>query len=301
MRYGSEVFVCPTTRTTLESWYSNAADVLYPVFDGIPVLVPEPEQYLRRHGPWDPRNGVAGQQQEIRGVWSPDAITPFLKPSELEVSGRFGDFLLDLSGTPDDWLAEAAARHAPQGTCVDLGCGLGPMARRMSAQGRDVVALDLDLATMLLCRDLLTGKLEHAWVPTHRRGCRLMEVPPLSARGQVAFCIADAAAPPLPEQMFAWVHLGLLLDELTMDDLVKVLLSAIGLLARGSVLTITTAYDGPGAHVPEEDAPEPELREVMQELGLELVDERDKLPHVTRRWNRRFEVRLVHASVWRMG
>ena len=87
MRYGSEVFVCPTTRTTLESWYSNAADVLYPVFDGIPVLVPEPEQYLRRHGPWDPRNGVAGQQQEIRGVWSPDAITPFLKPSELEDMG----------------------------------------------------------------------------------------------------------------------------------------------------------------------------------------------------------------------
>ena len=44
------------------------------------------------------------------------------------------------------------------------------------------------------------------------------------------FCILQpapsgaAAAPPLPEQMFAWVHLGLLLDELTMDDLVKVLL-----------------------------------------------------------------------------
>jgi SAM-dependent methyltransferase len=296
------VFVCPLTKTTLEELYSNAADTLYPTLDGIPVLVAEPEHFLRRHGPWDPRNGVAGQPQEIRGVWSPDAVTPFLSPEKLEVSGPFGDFLLDQKQTPDDWVAETAALHAPAGVAVDLGCGLGPMALRMAAQGRDVVAIDIDPATMLMCRDLLSGTLEAAWVPTHRRGCQLMHVPLKPVQRPIAFAIADAAAPPLPEGMFAWVHLGLLLDELRMDDLVKVLLGAVGLLGRGSVLSITTSYDGPGgAHVPEADSPEPEFREVMGELGLTLVEEADKLPHVTRLWDRRFEVRLVHASVWRVA
>ncbi len=293
------MFVCPQTKTELESWYSNAADTLYPLLDGIPVLVSDPEQFLRLHGPWSPTANVAGQAQQIRGLWSPDAVTPFMAPKALQVGGPFGDFLLDLDLHPDGWVAETASLHAPEGVAVDLGCGLGGMALRMSAMGRDVVALDIDPATMITCRDVLTGRLQDAWVPTHRRGARAMKVPVRPPDHPIALAIADAAAPPLPEAMFAWVHLGLLLDDLDTDSMVKVLLGARALIPRGGVLSITTAYDGPGAHVPEQPSFEPELREVLTELGLTLVEEQDKLPHVTRRWDRYFEVRLVHAMVWR--
>lgn len=296
------MFVCPETRTALEAWYSNAADVLYPRVDGIPVLVPRPYAFLRRHGPWDPAGGVAGQAQEILGVPSPDAVTPFLPASGLQASGSFGDWLLDLGDDgPDAWLAAQAQAHAPQGPAVDVGCGLGPMAARMHGSGRHVVCIDRSPDAMVLCRDLLTGAVTEALVPTHRRGCGRMKSPVRGATSGYDFAIAEAQTPPLAKDSFAWVHLGFVIDELSTDELVKALVSSVELLGRGGLLTLSTAYDSPAStpHLPDEPPPGPEMVEVMQELGLQVVEERDKVPHVTRDYDRRFTVRLAHCLVLR--
>ncbi|MCP4809036.1 MAG: class I SAM-dependent methyltransferase [Proteobacteria bacterium] len=296
------MFVCPETGASLEAWYSNQADVLYPSVDGIPVLVPRPYDFLRRHGPWDPTSGVAGHAQDILGVDAPDAVSPFLAPSGLGASGSFGDWLLDLGQDgPDAWLAAQAQDAAPVGPAVDIGCGTGPMAARMHAAGRHVIALDRSPDAVLLCRALLTGGLTEALVPTHRRGARMMSVPVRPATSGLELAIADARHPPLEPASMAWAHLGFLLDVLGPDDVVAALVATIGLLPRGGVLTLANAYDAPeGApNLPDEAPPGPEMREVLAELGMTVLAERDKVPHVTRHYDRRFTVRLVDCMVLR--
>lgn len=296
------MFVCPSTRGPLEDWYSNSADVLYPLVDGIPVLLPRPYDFLRRHGPWDPVGGIAGQKQELLGVDSTDAVTPFLDPSALQAGGAFGDWLLDLAEDgPDAWLAEQAHGEAPAGPAVDMGCGLGPMARRMHRSGRHVVCIDRSPDTMVLCRDVLTGAVAEALVPTHRRGCGMMRSPVRGAATGYDFAIGEAQSPPLSKDSFAWIHLGFVIDGLEGEELVQALVSSIELLGRGGVLTLSTAYDSPAAtpHLVDEAPPGPEMIDVMRELGLTLVQERDKVPHITRHYDRRFTVRLAHCLVLR--
>jgi SAM-dependent methyltransferase len=300
MRDNPGMFVCPATGGPLEELYSERADVLYPSIQGVPVLVPSPHQFLARHGPWDPTLGVAGQQQRILGVSAPDAVTPFLAPAELGASGRFGDFLLDLGrDTPEDWIVDKALPHAPQGVCVDLGAGLGQMAARMAAAQREVVILDRSAEAVLLCRGLLHGQVREALVPSHRRGCMLRAVP-RPPGGQLHFAIADACAPPLAPESVAWIHLGRLLDVLEPEQLVQALVQSVQRLQPAGVLSLTTGYDAPSAvMVPDEAPPEAEMREVLDELGLDLIEERDQVPSITRLYDRRFEVRLVHCMVLR--
>jgi SAM-dependent methyltransferase len=294
------MFLCPATRTQLEAWYSNASDTLYPLLDGVPVLVPKPYPFLRRHGPWDPSLGVAGQTQEILTVQEPDAVTPFLTPDKMRAGGAFGDFLLDLgSDSPDHWLAGQATLHAPDGAAVDMGCGLGGMALRMALQGRTTAALDLSPNAVLLARDLLTGRMREALIPTHRRGAIAAHVPIPQPVSHVAFAIADVRSPPLPRDSFAWVHLGFLLDVLSPEDQAQALLQSVQLLARGGVLTVSTAYGGDYPHVEGESDPSLELREVFRELNLLLVEERDHVPHVRRSYDRSFTVQLADCLVLR--
>ena len=294
------MFVCPQTGGSLEAWYSNHADVLYPEIDGVRVLVPRPYDFLRRHGPWDPAAGVAGQRHEPLGVDAPDAVSPFLPAGRLGASGRLGDWLLDLGddGT-DAWLASTAHEHAPTGPAADIGAGVGPMAARMHAVGRHVLVLDRSPDAVLLSRALLTGQTREALVPTHRRGCKTMAVPVQPAESGYAFAIADARHPPLEPQSLAWAHLGFVLDTMSPDDLVATLVATVQLLPRGGVLSIATAHGAPAGtpHLPDAPPPADELREVLAELGLSVVDERDKVPHVTRNHDREFVVRLAQCLV----
>ncbi len=293
------MFVCPKTRTTLEAWYSNASDTLYPHLDEIPVLVSDPRAFLRRHGPWHPSEGVAGQVQEILPVSEPDAVTPFLSPGELGVGGPFGDALLDLGTlTPDAWCASIAVEHAPQGPAVDVGCGLGNMARIMAKQGRAVIAFDRSPNAVLLARDILTGRITEALMPTHAGGAKSVQLPNVAVDTPLRLVIADARFPPLRKDSAAWVHLGMLIDELKGEDLVQALLESVQLLTRGGVLSITTAYDSGGPSIENEPSPVEELREVFEELGLRLIQERDVIPRVVRHHERRFTVQLVHAMVF---
>lgn len=294
------MFVCPKTREPLEAWYSRAADVLYPTVEGLPVLVPEPGRHLAQHGPFDPTRAVAGVARRPLGVDAPDAITPFLAPQEIESREPMASFLAAMGDLdPDRLVAAWASAKAPAGYAVDIGCGVGAMSRLMAAAGREVVAFDLSVEAVLLARALLTGALDEALVPTHRRGAVLKRRPFRRPDAPLHFAVADAAAPPLPLRGAAWVHLGFLLDALPGEAVGPALVNAVELLKPGGVLTLTTAYDSDATPAPLEPSPEDELRDALRELGLKVLEERDNMPAFRRDYDRRYVVRLSHCLALR--
>lgn len=294
------MFVCPKTREPLEAWYSRAADVLYPLVDGVPVLVPEPARFVAQHGPFQAGVSVAGTARAPLPIDAPDAITPFLAPQEVPAREPMASFLAAMGDLdPDRLVAAWANAKAPAGYAVDIGCGVGVMSWLMACAGREVMAFDLSIDSVLLARALLTGRIDEALVPTHSRGAELRRKPFRRVDAPVHFAVADAAAPPLPPREAAWVHLGFLLDALPGEQVGPALIAAIELLKPGGVLTITTAYPSDVPPQPLEPSPQEDLRDALRELGMKLFEERDDVPAFRRDYDRRYVVRLAHCMALR--
>lgn len=282
-------YVCPRTGGPLKDWYSSEGHLTYPMLEGLPVLVPDPVIFLGRTSI---RRVAEADPAEI-GL--PDAITPHLPPQLFAAPGGFGQWLAALGDNgPDAVAAGMAARHAPGGPALDEGCGVGTMTRRMVAAGRPTWAFDLSPHAVLLARGLLCGTLQTTLIPTHRTGLRRVKVPFKPISSGLEFCIADATTPPFPRGSFSWVHMGDLLDDLG-DNVGEALVRGAELLAPGGVLTITTAY---GAVLPPEEGtvpPDEEMLEALEGLGLAVVEQQDRVPAVTRVYDREYTVRFMHC------
>lgn len=261
------------------------AGIVYPVIEGVPVLVPDPRGLLLQ-------TSVRGLgTAQMARVDAPDPITPHLPFGLLGAAGSFGQWLSTVGDDgPDAVCAAFADEHAPEGPAVDVGCGLATMARRMVGLGRETWAFDLSLDSVLIARGILSGALPVAQIPTHRNGLRSVKVPfrPVT---DVNFAVADAATPPFLRGSFAWVHLGDVLDSAG-DRVSEVLNGAADLVMPGGVLTIATPFGGldePGeGHAPPED----ELLDALAEMGFQVVVQEDRVPHIRRVYDRRFEVRM---------
>lgn len=282
-------YVCPRTGGPLNAWYSPEGHLTYPLLDGIPVLVPDPVMYLGRHAI------RRAQDADPAALGLPDAITPHLPPQLFAAPGGFGQWLASIGdGTADAVAATQAARHAPRGPALDVGCGVGAMTRRMVAAGRPTWAFDMSADAVLLARGLLCGALTSTTIPTHKGGLRRVKVPFKPIVSGLEFCIADATSPPFPDGSFAWIHLGDVLDSLR-ENLVEALVRSAGLLVPGGVMTVTTAYGYVlGA---EEEAPPPdeEMLEALEGLGLQVVEQQDRVPSIVREYDRSFRVRFMHT------
>lgn len=291
------MFVCPITRERLTDGRSPEGRC-YPSLDGVPVLVPDPERFLARHGPgaWDTGHGLPTRQIEDLPVDAPDPVTPHLPPSSLGGPGTFGRWIQSLGERcPDERCAKWGTELAPTGRALDVGCGVGPMARRMAMAGRQTWAFDRSPRAVLLARDLLMGRLRETVVPTHRGGLQKVRYPfkPISAR-LLSFCVADATQPPLPSGSFAWVHLGNVLD--IADETAGAILAAcVGLLQPGGLLTISTPYDSDDVGMLGGPGPEEELQGALTALGLTVIDEEDQVPWVLRDYDRSFRVLFTHC------
>ncbi|MFZ5476223.1 MAG: methyltransferase domain-containing protein [Myxococcota bacterium] len=286
---GSPVFVCPRTRGPLKDWYSQEGHVTYPLVDGVPVLVPEPVAAMGRGTP------RKVDQADATRAGFPDAITPHLPPSLFAAPAGFGQWLASLGDNgPDAVCATLAARHGGAGPALDVGCGVGPMARRMVAMGRPTWAFDVSVDAVLLARGLLCGQLPQTTIPTHRNGLRRVKVPFKPITQGLTFCVADAVTPPFLPESFRWVHLGDVLDHAG-DAVGDVLVSSAELVAPGGIFTVTTSYATPGE--PSETAPPPddELLEAFEGLGLQVVEQQDRVPHIVREYDRSYRVRFMHC------
>ncbi len=261
------------------------AGIVYPVVDGVPVLVPDPRGLLMQ-------TSVRGlSSAQMARVDAPDAVTPHLPFGLLGAPGSFGQWLSAVGDDgPDAACAGFAADYAPDGPAVDVGCGLAPMARRMVGLGREAWAFDLSLDSVLIAKGVLSGALPVVQIPTHRNGLRAVKVPfrPVT---DVNYAVADAATPPFPRASFAWVHLGDVLDS-TGDRHREVLYGAADLVQPGGILTVSSSFgmlDQPAEGRP---PPEDALLDEIGEMGFEIVGRSDRVPHVRRVYDRRFEVRM---------
>lgn len=260
------MFVCPITQRPLSGWRSPRG-VTFPLWDGLPVLVPDPERLLA---------SAAG------GAPSSDLLSPFVAPSSLKVPGRMGAWLAQESRTPAAIAAAWGSRHAPPGPALDVGCGVGAMALSMASRARPTWAIDLDPHTLVTARDVMSGRIREA-------GGVSLPVLPLRP-GQVRLAVADIHTPPFAPASFTWVHLGVVPDP-------AVLVVAAGLLVGGGLLTLETDHTSPLGEGPPEDA----LIDVLAEVGLVVLEEEVAVPRVRQRGPRRFEVDLLHCVAARMG
>lgn len=284
------MYVCPRTGGPLKDWHSPEGHVTYPLVEGIPLLVPDPVALLATK---PPRSVLAADP--IR-AGAPDAVTPHLPPRLFGAPAGFGEWLASLGETsPDNVAAAFAAQHAPAGPAADVGCGVGTMARRMVALGRDTWAFDRSVDAVLLAKGLLCGTLQQTTIPSSRRGLRRVKVPFKPITANLHFAVADATRPPFRAESFAWVHLGHILDEIGEDEAGDVLVAAEGLLKKGGLLTITTAYDTPAAASETATPPEEELLEALDGLGLQVLEQQDRVPAVTREFDRGYKVRFMHV------
>lgn len=294
----ASIFRCPETGGALDpdGWRSEDGRA-WPVVDGVPVLVPDPHAFLVRHAPaWSVGAAFPAQPPEPLPVDAPDLRTPFLDPVQLDAPGGFGAWVRGLGRrSPGQVCSDWAAELAPDGLAVDLGCGVGPMTARMVAAGREVVALDRAPRAVLSARAVVEGRLETLAEPTHRRGLRQAPNPvPPAAPGVVQWVIGDVLAPPLAEGVFAWVHLGNLLD-MVGEAPAAALEEASALLMPGGLLTVSTPWDV--APAPHADAPPPEplLHALLAELDLWMLDEDPAVPWVVREYDRGYRVLFSHC------
>ncbi len=260
----------------------------YPLLDGVPVLLADPVSVLSGS---PPRSAAAADPAKC-GL--PDPVTPHLPPSLFGAPGGFGQWLTSLGETcPDAVAAGFGSKHAPPGPALDVGCGVGTMARRMVTAGRATWAFDRSPHAVLLARGLLCGTLQQTVIPTSRRGLRRVKVPFKPITTNLQFCIADAARPPFAPESFAWVHLGDLMDDMG-DDAGEVLVASEKLLKHGGILTLTTSYGAPAAPSETVSPPEEELLEALEAMGLSVVEQQDRVPQVIRDYDRGFRIRFAH-------
>ncbi len=267
-------------------------NVPYPTIDGIPVLTLEPRSVLAHI----PRNAPF---PDVRRAEVPDPITPHLQPSMLGAPDGLGAWFKEIGdGTPDSIAAAFGARYAPPGPALDVGCGVGAMTRRMATSGRPTWAFDWNPDAVVLAKRMLTGALPGVLLPTHKGGLKKVKVPIRPITQNLEFCIAEAAKPPFAHGVFAWVNVNARVDELG-DNIAEVLVACAELLMPGGLLTFCTQHSY--AHGAEEGAhpPEDDFLAVIGEVGLNVIDQKDRIPTVIRHYDRRFEVRFVHCIVAR--
>lgn len=283
------MFVCPVTKSPLRDWRSSATGVVYPLVDGVPILLEEARVWLQR------QTARSTVEARVAATASPDPITPHLPAQMLGAPSGFGQWLAALGdGGPDAYAVAFAEKYAPEGPACDVGCGMAPMARRMVALGRDTYAFDNSLDAVLLARGVLCGGIATTGIPTHRNAVRQVKVPFRPIQKGLHFAVADAAMPPFAHETFAWVHMGDVIDAAG-DSVGELLVATADIVARGGLLTIGTAYGARSSDEGDRPDPQEELLEALDSLGFEILEQADRIPHIARHYDRSYSVRFTHC------
>ena len=278
----------------------------WPAIDGIPILVPDPEAFVLRHGPRVGRGlGMATVPHEPIPVDAPDALTPHLPPGRWPLAllppEPLGTWVRGLGERcPDAVCSDWGRALAPEGPSLDAGCGVGGMARRMAESGRQVLAFDRSPDAVRLARALLTGGIREVPVPMARAQASLHAWPHAALpKDRVRWAVADVRAAPIPPDTFAWVHLGAVLD--MVDEPVEAIIDALApAICSGGLLTVATPHDEDQVPVVGSADPVGLLREALGQLGFEVVAEDRAVPWVVRQYNRACRVLFVDCIAARV-
>jgi SAM-dependent methyltransferase len=232
---------------------SSSCSAEFPILDGIPILTPDARGTLalqfadiaRRDDLPPEMLNVIG---EACGPGSP------LDQARQRLSAYAWDHYGDLdpeergSETPPGSCVELLNRGLqlldplPPGTILDLGCAVGRTSLELGRDERLVVGVDASFSLLTLARKVA----RRGWVEYGRRRIGLIYDArsfdcALPRRDRVDFWLADATAPPFPDQTFAVVVALNLLD--CVERPLDVLRSMRRVLQPGGKLLLALPYD----------------------------------------------------------
>jgi SAM-dependent methyltransferase len=245
----AEAFVCPDCRT------------VYPVFDGVPLMVADVGAYFAEAAPyWLMRQDLSAGQEDLIGRLLPPGSYTDVSRQHLSSYARdhygAGDPLDTAAPLPgaawrlvEAGLKQAEAAGAPvSGPVLDLGCATGGIAVKLAAEGYGPVT-GIDLSAPLLRMAARTVAEGTARYPYRLRGTvfERREVP-VPTGLPVRFVLGDGLNPPVADSQFGLVVALNLLD--CVGDPLALLDRICGLLRPGGHLIVTTPFDWSAAATP---------------------------------------------------
>ncbi len=252
----------------------TACPAIFPVIDGIAVVVADLVAWLRRNevAVWGRADLHPSLDGFLRNAWSDTEDRNWRRQLVSVYSrglpgvsslpqGRAGDALSSLRAQGDAWQASRVAAWASEhagGLWLDAGASVGTHSLALAAHGFQVVSMDTEFSALrVLSRLLAFGEAEVPW--WSRGGTAFAPVtariddPTLAAR--VALVAGDVSDPPFAAAVFDGVSCLHVVDNVA--EPVTALRQLNGVLAPGGRLVVSSPFDW----VPEATTPRQRLGE----------------------------------------
>ncbi len=275
----------------------------YPILAGVAILVPGPEDYVRkyygamqrdlgRHG-WlsaagrnwlSRRGGRPGQEdygadfrfsQQFEDPWD---VALAMTDQPEAIYGEFAGWLERLRGVnPYNVLAEWSGRlPAQRNLALDAGCGGGGLVARLARHYPLVFGVDRSFLAILLARRAVLHRPEpeRTYYLTTRRGQQTLRPLTLPPARNVEFVVGDCCRMPFASGLFDTVTSSNIIDiagiDAPLDDAARVVRS-------GGWLLLSDPFFFPEGEAPPGD-PREAVRSAMERRGFSIREERDGVP-----------------------
>lgn len=275
----------------------------YPILSGVAILVPAPDDYVRRyhrslqrdlarHGAlspqgkaWLARRGGRGDQddygadfrfsQQFEEPW--DVARAMVEETEA-VYGGFAQWLESVQGqNPYSVLAEWAERCVPQRSlALDAGCGGGGLVARLAEKYRLAFGIDRSFLAILLARRTVLHRpeAERTYFLATRRGQEVLRPLRVSAAPNAEFVVADCTVLPFASGLFDAVCSTNIIDIVSIDAPIR---DASRVIRPGGWLLLSDPFFFRDGEAPPGD-PREAVRAAFDRCGLAVQEERDGVP-----------------------
>ncbi|PIE03241.1 MAG: hypothetical protein CSA81_03675 [Acidobacteria bacterium] len=248
--------ICLERLEVLDSWLFASAheDLLFPVICGVPVIQPDTDGYIQQYGTaimkamamletcpdsrewFFKRYGPLSfhEMPNIDSLIEGEGYPGFYK--QLEIPSFLSELHTDFS---DDLIFDMVGKHHPD-LALDIGCGQGGMAYRMSSICREVIGVESHFFLAALAHKYM--KSDHITIHSYdpEIGRQTVELPKNPVSNVQIIC-ADARYLPFAEPLFDWVHMGHLVDLVPEPE--DILQHIMKILKPGGTLSISTPMD----------------------------------------------------------
>lgn len=276
----------------------------FPVLAGAAVLVPDPDEYLRRyqrpvlrdldrHGCLSPeaRSWVARRygggrssddygadfrfSQQFEDPWS---VAKAMAASPGELYGPFAEWLQAVSGHgPYDVLADWGIELAEERRlALDAGCGCGGLLGRVASRFVTGFGVDLSLLAVLLARRALLHRPEpeRSYLLAIRRGQDVERPLTVPHAGNLEMFVGDCRALPFPAGLFDAVFSSNVIDIAGIEEPIE---EAHRVMRDRGMLLLSDPFYFRDGEAPPGD-PRAALHAVLEKQGLAVEVVRDAVP-----------------------
>jgi SAM-dependent methyltransferase len=218
----------------------------YPVVDGIPILIPHPEAFLRNELALVVESDLPSEVTAQLASGPADAPYPrLLEHLSTYLDAHWGDRaqpLVDFGGRAIAEQIAARSRHRVK-LAVELGCSVGRIVAELAAGADHVVGIDSHIGALRRARHLLAGEpvaYQRRIAGRHYAAATATAGSLAVAGGATTLVCANALDPPLVPGMFDRVVALNLIDSVKSP---RQLLAVVdGLCAPGGEIILSSPY-----------------------------------------------------------